>query len=292
MRIAAAALILVLPAASAVADDAGMARIDGGVYTIGENGGASAAAPAHKVILEPFRIDRTEVTNAEFAEFLNARVEITAKRDIPAGTLSPGDISGPGAIRIVEDRTDGNWKAWISLNDSDARIAIVGGKFVPKPGFENHPVPESTWLGAKVYCEWRGKRLPTEAEWEAAARGKAGRTYPWGEAPPSRDRVVYGGGRGNTEAVGSKPAGATPEGVLDMAGSLAEWTSSRDRPYPYDATDGREAPDGRAARITRGGDYVFDTGPEKFRATFRTGFSRAPENGHRHIGFRCAKDAS
>ncbi len=94
---------------------------------------------------------------------------------------------------------------------------------------------------------------------------------------------------GQTAPVGSRPAGATPEGVLDLAGSLAEWTSTLFRPYPYDAGDGREdavAPD---ERVTRGGDYSRDTGPRKLRPVFRNGWSRAPGHGHGHIGFRCAR---
>ena len=146
---------------------------------------------------------------------------------------------------------------------------------------------ETTWRGARNYCAWRGARLPTEAEWEAAARGRQGRSYPWGEAPPD-DRLVYARyPSGVTTPVGSRPAGATPEGILDLSGSLAEWTASLYRPYPYDAADGRENPLASGERVTRGGDYVFDTDADQLSAYFRGGFSRAPQNGHRHIGFRC-----
>lgn len=174
---------------------------------------------------------------------------------------------------------------------TDARIGIAAGRFVPEEGFADHPAPESTWQGAVAYCAWRGARLPTEAEWEAAARGTEGRTYPWGEAPPAPDRAVFGRDRGATDPVGSHPAGATPEGVFDLAGNEAEWTSSLFRPYPYDPGDGREDPDEPGERVTRGGDHVFDTRADQLTGFFREGFSRDPGRGHRHIGFRCARDA-
>jgi iron(II)-dependent oxidoreductase len=150
-------------------------------------------------------------------------------------------------------------------------------------------VNEVTWRGALEFCAWRGARLPSEAEWEAAARGRAGRTYPWGEEPPTSDRAVFGRRSNETQPVGGRPAGATPEGVHDLAGNLAEWTSTLYRPYPYRPDDGREDPDAPGGRVTRGGDHVFDADPARLRAPFRGGFSRAPLVGHRHIGFRCAR---
>jgi iron(II)-dependent oxidoreductase len=77
--------------------------------------------------------------------------------------------------------------------------------------------------------------------------------------------------------------------VLDLAGNVAEWTGTLYRPYPYQADDGREDPARLGERVTRGGDHVFDATPEKLRAAFRGGFSRAVDVGHRHIGFRCAR---
>ena len=114
------------------------------------------------------------------------------------------------------------------------------------------------------------------------------RRYPWGNASPDRTRVFVSGRTGVTHPVGGRPAGASPSGALDMSGSLAEWTSSLMRPYPYDADDGREAPDRSGERVTRGGDYLYDAEPATLTATHRNGFSNAPERGHRHIGFRCA----
>ena len=153
-------------------------------------------------------------------------------------------------------------------------------------GWEDHPVREATWDGARAYCAWRGARLPTEVEWEAVARGRSGRTYPWGEARPLIEHAVFGRGSGQTAPVGSHPAGATPEGVHHLAGNVAEWTSTLYRPYPYDANDGREDPNIAGERVTRGGDHVFDSAPEQLTGFFRSGFSRRFNRGHRHIGFR------
>ena len=266
-----------------------MVAIEGGSYPIGSADGPASTGPLHRVTLDPFLIDVYEVTNTRFATFLNT-LEVTAKRDVRAGELRPDDVEGPDANRLWGG-SSGNDRAFIEMDDTDARIGIVDGHFTPEPGFANHPASESTWQGAVAFCAWRGARLPTEAEWEAAARGNEGRAYPWGEAPPTSERAVFGRGRGETDPVGSHPKGATPEGVFDLAGNEAEWTSSLFKPYPYDAADGREDPKAPGERVTRGGDHVFDVAPDQLTGYFRDGFSRNPRRGHRHIGFRCAKDA-
>ena len=266
-----------------------MVEIEGGSYVIGSHDGRESAKPRHTVTLEPFLIDAYEVTNAQFAAFLNT-LEVTAKGDVPAGTLDPHDVEGADADRLWGGRS-GNDRAFIEMDDSDARIGLVDSRFRPEPGYADHPAPESTWRGAVAFCAWRAARLPTEAEWEAAARGKAGRTYPWGEAPPTPDRAVFARGRGKTDPVGSHPEGVTPEGAFDLAGNEAEWTSSLFKPYPYDGSDGREDPHAPGERVTRGGDHVFDVAPDQLTGYFRDGFSRNPHRGHRHIGFRCARDA-
>ncbi|MCH7711078.1 MAG: SUMF1/EgtB/PvdO family nonheme iron enzyme, partial [Proteobacteria bacterium] len=154
----------------------------------------------------------------------------------------------------------------------------------------NHPVVETSWRGARDYCRWRGKRLPTEAEWERAARGTEGRPYPWGDRPPDKSRARYGSGWGQTVAVGSPPRGATPEGVMNMAGNVHEWVSSLYEPYPYGAEDGREHPDASGERVTRGG--AADTGAETLGTTWRGAkVSRNPLAGHHNIGFRRARSA-
>lgn len=265
---------------------ANMISIPGGSYVVGSDEGSVAARPEHEVEIAPFRIDAYEVTNAAFVRFLET-LDVRVVADAAAGRVRADDLEGPDAALLF---TDGAERPLVELDDSDARIALAGGRFVSAPGFADHPVTEVTWYGAVAYCRWRGARLPTEVEWEAAARGREGRRYPWGHAPPTPARTVFARGRGGHEAVGGRPAGATPHGVQDLSGNLAEWTSTLYRPYPYRADDGREDVDALGERVTRGGDHVFDTSPDRLTGFFRAGFSRAVEHGHRHIGFRCAVD--
>jgi formylglycine-generating enzyme required for sulfatase activity len=258
LPVAVAAIVCSVTSGPAASD---MVRLPGGTFVMGSDKGLPDERPAHRVTLKPFWIDRNLVTNAEFAAFLNK-------------------IGGTANSRGQ------NLFDW---DDRDARIRRQDGRWVAHPGFERRPVVEASWYGARDYCLSLGKRLPTEAEWEFAARGVEGRTYPWGEAPPDKTRARYGMGYDQTLPVGSLPAGATPEGVFDLAGNVHEWTASIAMPYPYRADDGREDPDRVADRVTRGGAY--NTGPDTLRAAWRGAtVSRAPRAGHHNIGFRCARD--
>lgn len=265
------------------ADLAGTVLISAGTYTVGRDDGPADERPAHQVALDAFRIAQYEVTNAQFAAHLNA-LNLKPLQDFAPGRASLADFAAADGGKFVEG--DGRYPI-IALDDENVRIGYAGGKFYVTAGYELHPVAETTWRGASDYCVAQGGRLPTEAEWEAAVRGRAERLYPWGAELPTPERAIYGRRTDDTAPVGSVPAGATPEGLYDMAGSLAEWTSSLYRPYPYIADDGREVPGDLSVRVTRGGDYVFDSAPEQLTTTFRAGFSRAPEDGHRHIGLRC-----
>ncbi len=247
---------------------ADMVRISGARFTMGRDGGPADESPAHRVTLSAFLIDRLEVTNTAFATFLNAG-------------LNAGLNVGRGPV-------DAEGRRLFDWDDGDAQIHKRGGRFAADPGLGDHPVVEASWHGARAYCRWRAKRLPSEAEWELAARGPEGRKYPWGDRRPDASRARFAVGWGETVAVGSLPAGATPEGVMNMAGNTHEWVSSLYKPYPYVARDGRGDGQATGERVTRGG--AADSGAETLRATWRgADVSRNPRSGHHNIGFRCAR---
>jgi formylglycine-generating enzyme required for sulfatase activity len=162
----------------------------------------------------------------------------------------------------------GNW--WTQLAHLDHPVAYVPW---------NDAVAYAAWLAAMTGQPWR---LPTEAEWEKAARGTDGRIYPWGDVfvvPLCNTRAS---GIGTTTRVGTYPSGASPYGAQDMAGNVWEWTSSLYKPYPYVAGDGREAATSSERRVLRGGSWFYD--PLSARAAFRYRFS--PDYPDGSVGFR------
>jgi formylglycine-generating enzyme required for sulfatase activity len=204
--------------------------------------------PAHEVFVEGFWIDRTPVTNEEYRRFVEA-----------TGHQKPGHWTGTGA----------------------------------RPNIEAHPVVHVSWHDAQAYCRWRSEqagaaiRLPTEAEWEKAARGTDGRRYPWGDTFHKKHcnsaRVI---GSFDTTPVGRySPGGDSPYGLVDMAGNVWEWTSSLPWAYPYDGRDGREnLAAGEVARVFRGGSWL------NTRKTVRTATRNGaePSKDWNNVGFRCA----
>jgi len=236
-----------------------MIRIPAGVFLMGSDNGPEDERPQHKVNLAEFFIDRNQVSNGQFARFLNS-----------AGPAGKGG------------------EKYYDVDDSDARIHRRDGKWLADAGHEKRPVVEVSWFGAAAYCGWLGKRLPSEAEWEKAARGTDGRKYPWGNDQPDANRAHYNAGWNDLRDVGNFPTGASPYGVLDMAGNGWEWVSSAYLPYPYNAADGREDSAREQVRGTRGGGH--DSSAAELTATHRgRHVSRNYRSGHHNIGFRCAR---
>ena len=236
----------------------GMALIPAGKFLMGslEKDGEVGSTvgvdelPRRSIDLKAYYIDRYEVTALRYKKFLEA-----------TGRKPPGDPRFPEIY------------PW----------AREGG--IPKE-FENHPVIYVSWDDARAYCAWAGKRLPSEAEWEKAARGADGRIWPWGNIYDSGKANVQDYQSGGTLPVGSFPKGVSPYGVYDMAGNVAEWTADWYRAYPGSrlvrSAFGKN-------RVVRGG--AFTLPGEPYARSASRNMARDPEKRHRSIGFRCAMDA-
>ncbi len=226
-----------------------MVQVPAGPFTMGQDGSKPKNGPAHEVDVPAFEIDRFEVTNDDFTAFTQA-----------AGFKSYAEESGGS-------------KNWTS---------VAAGK-------GNHPVVYVTWNDAQAFCEWAGKRLPTEAEWEKAARGEDGRTYPWGTEFVAENGNFYESGFRGTTAVGSFPGGASPYGAEDMAGNVREWTADFFQAYPGQAADADRF-FGEENRVNRGGGW-FDGKDGELVTTYNRNAGPPDTSANDDIGFRCARDA-
>lgn len=221
--------------------------------------------PVGEVWVDGFWIDRTPVTNGQFRAFWEAGLY-----DDPTAPCWEGLQAGYQWIRKMEERRVPRYWYDPQWNQSDQPIVGV------------------TWYEAMAYARWAGKRLPTEAEWEKAARGADGRRFPWGNEFDSQRCNVAATGLGCTTAVGHfAPAGDSPYGVAEMAGNIWEWTSTLYHPYPYQADDGREAwRDHTGRRVLRGGSWQ-----SRFAQHVRCAnrYYAEPTFGFVTTGFRCAQ---
>jgi len=256
----------------------GTVLVPGGAFRMGSSDGEGAPdeQPRHAVTLSAYCIDRTEVTVAAYA-----------------ACVAAGACSAPPLT-----------VNWSSYSGNEARLFSQACNGSDRP---SHPINCVDWGQAAAYCAWTGGRLPTEAEWEYAARGSDGRIHPWGSEPPSARRLNACGaeclaaarrdgtprkalyddddGWPTTAPVGSYPEGASPFGVLDMAGNVWEWTADWYGPYPEAAqTDPQGAATG-TSRVSRGGSWT-SGGAERARAADRDWLD--PEIREAGLGFRCA----
>ena len=216
--------------------------------------------PARLVTLGEYWIDRTEVTNTAFAVFLN-------------------DVDAP------EDQMEGPLLTWSSAS----RLEYTDGEWHVKPPYAEHPIAGVTWYGAQAYCEWAGRRLPTEAEWEKAARGTDGRIFPWGNDDATCLLANYGGCVGETTPVGSYPNGTSPYGAVDMAGNVWEWVQDWYQGDYYAIAPDTDAPGPLqgSERVLRGGWAMGDPRNSVYiRTTVR--YFNAPTSSDTAFGFRCA----
>ncbi len=239
-----------------------MALVPAGCFMMGSQSGESDERPVHEVCFEePFWIDVYEMTNARFAAFLNE----------------------------VGNQTEGG-ATWFDADSEHALIRESGGTWTPLEGYASYPVTEVTWFGAAAYCEWRGARLLTEAEWEYAARGPDGPVYPWGNDFNLDNVVCSGSTNFQSQEVGSRPGGVSWVGALDTSGSVWEWVNDWYDPgyYADSPTQNPQGPESGSSHVLRGGSYAEPK--NDVRAALR--FRYDPVDSYKHLGFRCGGTVS
>ncbi|NUO79086.1 SUMF1/EgtB/PvdO family nonheme iron enzyme, partial [candidate division KSB1 bacterium] len=231
------------------------ADIPGGTFRMGDlfGDGYDDERPVHQVTLSAFKLSKHEITNEQYCAFLN---------DDPERNLQ-GLFEADGS-RIVEQ----------------------DGRYVPEGGFEKHPVANVTWYGANAFCEWLGGRLPTEAQWEYAARAAGDSIrYPWGNEEPDTTKANFdpsGNYTGATKRVGTYLANEL--GLYDMAGNVWEWCNDWYGDYPVESQTDPNGPADGFSRVVRGGAFHYLAGI--VRCSFRDGLD--PDLRLDYVGFRIA----
>ena len=214
--------------------------------------------PVHQVALSSYWIDKYEVTSSSFANFLN------------------------------ENKNEAH--RFIEITPS-VTVKFENNVYKPRKGLENYPVNRVSWFGADAYCKWKGKRLPTEAEWEKAARGTDQRIFPWGNEFPDNSRVTFRRkfskkGFKVMEPVDGMKDGISPFGVHQMAGNVWEWVSDwfDSSVYQDEKRIDPKGPESGISKVLRGGNWYYKA--YYMRTTYR--FNERPETFKVWQGFRCA----
>jgi len=262
-----------------------------GDFTMGSDSSSyTSERPVHTIFLDSYWIDQTEVTNAMFEAFVaQSGYQTDAEKTGSSFVFNPGSRE----LMVGAD--------WRHPQGPDSSLSNLS----------EHPVVHVSWNDALAYCEWAGRRLPTEADWEKAARGTDARDYPWGDQPPAGNLLNLGDaslaeivdpalvpaginwpdrsiddGYQFTAPVGSYPAGASPYGALDMVGNVWEWVNdwAGEAYYQSSPSSNPGGPASGEDHIVRGGSFYDDKDGQ--RAAYR-GWT-APVDTDFTLGFRCA----
>ncbi len=316
---------------SGATDHKGMVLIEGGAFTMGGTGEKARADefPRHRVKVDSFWIDKNEVTNAQFRQFVRSTGYLTTaekpldweqiKKTLPPDTPRPSaDKLKPGSLVFTPPKSEtfnqGSWWRWVP----GACWRRPEGPGSSLEGKDNHPVVQVSFDDALAYARWAGKRLPTEAEWEYAARGgQADSDYPWGSAPLDLGKAnVWQGRFPHKNTAGDGYESTAPVGkfeangfkLFDMGGNVWEWCSDYYRSTTYlqrqrsqGADHVHKNPRGPESgfdrrhrgqpevRVVRGGSFLcHESYCESYRNSAR--MSCPADTGMPHIGFRCAAD--
>lgn len=306
----------------------GMAFIPAGNFVMGaaDEEGRADEYPAHEVSMHGFWIDQTEVTNAQFAAFVKATGYVTEaerkpdweelKKQLPPGTPKPADeLLQPASLTFKKPA------GRVNINDASQWWRWTEGANWRHPqgpeddiaGKDNHPVTQVSWTDAAAYAKWAGKRLPTEAEWEYAARGGLkGKSYPWGDEEPGKGKAKANTWQGEfpyndlkadgfASVAPVKSFAANGYGLYDMSGNVWEWTADWYKADGYKTLKGRQSnPKGPAEsfdpeeptvpkKVIRGGSFMCHSSYCKgYRVSSR--MKSSIDTGLENTGFRCVAD--